>query len=256
MPTAPPRCSGRRTRGEAARSPSFLRGAQRRASGRGARARTAAARPAGHRRHAGARRGREAGPAGRVARDARRDRGSGARGAAAGLVATCYAEVESCGPRLPRARRAPDRAAQPGASGNRLALPLPRRAALRLRRLAGDGAALPRAARRRGHPRRARDPARALRHERRCTRRAPSGASAGEPLVADLDPVSWMVIEHGWSVVDAEGDEVGRIDEVLGDEDADIFNGDSRSSRVCSGRRRTCLQKTWARSSKGAFNYS
>ena len=39
------------------------------------------------------------------------------------------------------------------------------------------------------------------------------------------DPVSWMVIEHGWSVVDSEGDEVGRIDEVLGDEDADIFNG-------------------------------
>ena len=39
------------------------------------------------------------------------------------------------------------------------------------------------------------------------------------------DPVSWMVIEQGWSVVDSEGDEVGRIDEVLGDEDADIFNG-------------------------------
>ena len=31
------------------------------------------------------------------------------------------------------------------------------------------------------------------------------------------DPVSWMVIEQGWSVVDSEGDEVGRIDEVLGD---------------------------------------
>ena len=39
------------------------------------------------------------------------------------------------------------------------------------------------------------------------------------------DPVSWMVIEQGWSVVDADGDDVGRIDEVLGDEDADIFNG-------------------------------
>jgi len=39
------------------------------------------------------------------------------------------------------------------------------------------------------------------------------------------DPVSWMVIEQGWSVVDSEGDDVGRIDEVLGDEDADIFNG-------------------------------
>jgi len=39
------------------------------------------------------------------------------------------------------------------------------------------------------------------------------------------DPVSWMVIEQGWSVVDADGEDVGRIDEVLGDEDADIFNG-------------------------------
>jgi len=39
------------------------------------------------------------------------------------------------------------------------------------------------------------------------------------------DPVSWMMIEQGWSVVDSEGDDVGRIDEVLGDEEADIFNG-------------------------------
>jgi hypothetical protein len=39
------------------------------------------------------------------------------------------------------------------------------------------------------------------------------------------DPVSWMVIEEGWSVVDAEGNDVGRVDEVLGDESADIFNG-------------------------------
>ncbi|HEX7310633.1 MAG TPA: DUF2171 domain-containing protein [Gaiellaceae bacterium] len=39
------------------------------------------------------------------------------------------------------------------------------------------------------------------------------------------DPVSWMVIEQGWSVVDSEGVDVGRIDEVLGDEEADIFNG-------------------------------
>jgi len=39
------------------------------------------------------------------------------------------------------------------------------------------------------------------------------------------DPVSWMVIERGWSVVDAEGNNLGRVDEVLGDEEADIFNG-------------------------------
>ena len=39
------------------------------------------------------------------------------------------------------------------------------------------------------------------------------------------DPVSWMVIEQGWSVVDADGHDLGRVDEVLGDEGADIFNG-------------------------------
>lgn len=39
------------------------------------------------------------------------------------------------------------------------------------------------------------------------------------------DPVSWMVIERGWSVVDADGKELGRVDEVLGDQEADIFNG-------------------------------
>lgn len=39
------------------------------------------------------------------------------------------------------------------------------------------------------------------------------------------DPVSWMVIERGWSVVDADGNDLGRVDEVLGDEEADIFNG-------------------------------
>ena len=39
------------------------------------------------------------------------------------------------------------------------------------------------------------------------------------------DPVSWMVIEQGWAVVDAGGESVGRVDEVLGDESVDIFNG-------------------------------
>jgi hypothetical protein len=40
-----------------------------------------------------------------------------------------------------------------------------------------------------------------------------------------LDPVSWIMIERGWAVVDADGHELGRVDEVLGDEGADIFNG-------------------------------
>ncbi len=39
------------------------------------------------------------------------------------------------------------------------------------------------------------------------------------------DPVSWKVVEHGWAVVDAAGDEVGTVHEVLGDPNADIFSG-------------------------------
>ena len=39
------------------------------------------------------------------------------------------------------------------------------------------------------------------------------------------DPVSWMLIEPGWDVVAADGSDVGRVDAVTGDENADIFNG-------------------------------
>ena len=39
------------------------------------------------------------------------------------------------------------------------------------------------------------------------------------------DPVAWKVIEHGWAVVDDEGEDVGKVHEVLGDPNADIFNG-------------------------------
>ena len=43
--------------------------------------------------------------------------------------------------------------------------------------------------------------------------------------MSDPDPVSWMMIEPGWTVIDAAGNEVGRVDDVLGDADADIFSG-------------------------------
>jgi hypothetical protein len=39
------------------------------------------------------------------------------------------------------------------------------------------------------------------------------------------DPVSWFVIEPGWTVVAADGSEVGRVEEVVGDTGTDIFNG-------------------------------
>ncbi len=46
------------------------------------------------------------------------------------------------------------------------------------------------------------------------------------------DPVSWFVIEPGWKVVDAEDQEVGSVDEVVGDSSDDIFNGLSISTSL------------------------
>ncbi len=46
------------------------------------------------------------------------------------------------------------------------------------------------------------------------------------------DPVSWFIIEPGWKVVDAEGQEVGSVDEVAGDSNDDIFNGLSISTSL------------------------
>jgi hypothetical protein len=39
------------------------------------------------------------------------------------------------------------------------------------------------------------------------------------------DPVAWVMIERGWRVVDVAGEDVGKVDEVAGDENADIFGG-------------------------------
>lgn len=39
------------------------------------------------------------------------------------------------------------------------------------------------------------------------------------------DPVAWLVVEAGWEVVSSDGEKVGAVDEVLGDQNADIFDG-------------------------------
>ena len=39
------------------------------------------------------------------------------------------------------------------------------------------------------------------------------------------DPVSWLLIEPGWTVYDAAGEKIGKVKEVLADEQADIFHG-------------------------------
>jgi hypothetical protein len=42
------------------------------------------------------------------------------------------------------------------------------------------------------------------------------------------------MIERGWTVVDSAGEEVGRVDEVTGDENADIFDGITISQGILS----------------------
>jgi uncharacterized protein YrrD len=39
------------------------------------------------------------------------------------------------------------------------------------------------------------------------------------------DPVSWLLIEPGWTVYGATGEKVGKVKEVLADTQADIFHG-------------------------------
>jgi hypothetical protein len=39
------------------------------------------------------------------------------------------------------------------------------------------------------------------------------------------DPVAWTVVERGWAVVANDGSEVGKVDQTLGDPEADIFDG-------------------------------
>jgi hypothetical protein len=51
------------------------------------------------------------------------------------------------------------------------------------------------------------------------------------------DPVSWFLIEPGWKVVDASGKEAGRVEEVVGDSNADIFSGLAISVGLLKGHR-------------------
>jgi hypothetical protein len=50
------------------------------------------------------------------------------------------------------------------------------------------------------------------------------------------DPVAWKVVERGWAVVASDGDEVGRVDQILGDPEADIFDGLSVGAGTVLGR--------------------
>lgn len=52
--------------------------------------------------------------------------------------------------------------------------------------------------------------------------------------MAEDDPVAWLVIERGWAVVAADGTDVGKVEEMIGDTGKDIFNGLSISTGLMS----------------------
>ena len=49
------------------------------------------------------------------------------------------------------------------------------------------------------------------------------------------DPVSWKAVEKGWLVYDRKGEEVGKVHEIAGDENADIFDGLSIKESALGG---------------------
>jgi hypothetical protein len=47
-----------------------------------------------------------------------------------------------------------------------------------------------------------------------------------------MSEVAWLLIEPGWDVVAADGSEIGKVHEVVGDSGKDIFDGLTLSSGV------------------------
>ena len=52
-----------------------------------------------------------------------------------------------------------------------------------------------------------------------------------------MDPLSWFMIEAGWKLVDADGDEAGTVADVIGETETDIFDGLSVSLTMFSAPR-------------------
>ena len=123
----------------------------------------------------------------------------------------------------------------PRRDGDRAALRFRCARVCRLRRLARDGPPLPRALRR----------ARTSAARSRCCARSPTpSTSATQGPVWQLDgqdrlmadPVSWLLIEPGWEVVDANGERIGKVDEVLGEPRGRHLGRPDRRRQVRAGR--------------------
>jgi hypothetical protein len=69
------------------------------------------------------------------------------------------------------------------------------------------------------------------------------------------DPVSWLLIESGWTVLAADGSDVGKVHETVGDSNADIFDGLAVSTST-RGKPRYVPAERVAEITKGAVRLS
>ena len=93
-------------------------------------------------------------------------------------------------------------------------------------------------------------PARSCPTRIRSGRRAPSGTSTARRSERVADPVSWKVMERGWRVLDAPASEIGKVDEITGDAEADIFDGLTVKHGHARVTRATCRRRASARSAR------
>jgi hypothetical protein len=59
------------------------------------------------------------------------------------------------------------------------------------------------------------------------------------------DPVSWLLIESGWSVVGSDGEEIGTVVRVDADEEKDIFSGLELRTGLLGGSRYVAAEHVW-----------
>jgi hypothetical protein len=69
------------------------------------------------------------------------------------------------------------------------------------------------------------------------------------------DPVSWLMVRPGWSVLADDGSAIGEVDELVGDEGEDIFDGISISVTAL-GQPRYVEAEHVARIEQGAVHLS
>src|SRR6476661_3227151 len=87
----------------------------------------------------------------------------------------------------------------------------------------------------------------------RLVRRRNGYRAAMNEVEATDDPVSWLLIRAGWKVVSSDGQEVGHVDEVAGDDTQDIFDGLAVAT-TAFGKPRYVLSEQVAQITEGTVN--